>query len=297
VDEDDDFTAYVAARRPRLVRTAVLLGCPVADAEDLVQTALSRCLRSWRRVARADNRDAYVNRVLVNSLRDARARRWNGELPTDVLPDAAQADADIAAGLVVRRALATLNPEHREVLVLALTGVPGGNRDAVDPVAPVRPGPSATSDSPATPRRQSELPAAHARAATDFVDWVRGTYAKGTSPFAEGPVALLLGGGRVGTTDALGPDAWTFRCQGGYAGRDCPVFLDPHMFEQDVDLEAGVADVLCAPVGVGLPPRVQTAEAVSITPAESDCTTGYAVTLWVDEDDRIFAVGLQLAEP
>jgi DNA-directed RNA polymerase specialized sigma24 family protein len=69
---DGDFTAYVAARRPRLVRTAVLLGCPESDAEDIVQTALARCLRSWRRVAKADNRDAYVNKVLVNSLQRRR---------------------------------------------------------------------------------------------------------------------------------------------------------------------------------------------------------------------------------
>jgi hypothetical protein len=39
-----DFSEYVAARRPTLVRTAVLLGCPSPDAEDVVQTAL---LRSW----------------------------------------------------------------------------------------------------------------------------------------------------------------------------------------------------------------------------------------------------------
>lgn len=115
---DGDFTAYVAARRPRLVRTAVLLGCPTADAEDIVQTALTHCLRSWKRVARADNRDAYVNRVLVNVLHDARARRWNGELPTQHLPERPSADEDVAAGLVVRRALATLADEHREVLVL-----------------------------------------------------------------------------------------------------------------------------------------------------------------------------------
>ncbi|GAA3670520.1 hypothetical protein GCM10022237_32880 [Nocardioides ginsengisoli] len=38
-----DFSAYVAARRPRLVRTAVLLGVPAADAEDVVQSALLRC--------------------------------------------------------------------------------------------------------------------------------------------------------------------------------------------------------------------------------------------------------------
>ncbi|RHW27368.1 hypothetical protein D0Z08_09455 [Nocardioides immobilis] len=90
-----DFTTYVAERRTRLVRTAVLLGCPRADAEDIVQAALLKCYGSWRRVARADHPDAYVHRVLVATLADARARRWNGELPTETLPDEAQAnDAD-----------------------------------------------------------------------------------------------------------------------------------------------------------------------------------------------------------
>lgn len=115
-----DFTTYVAARRTRLVRTAVLLGCPRADAEDLVQTALLRCYRSWRRVARADHPDAYVHRVLVTTLADARARRWHGELPTENLPEQSEeSDPDRwAAGIAVRRALAGLSPEHREVLVL-----------------------------------------------------------------------------------------------------------------------------------------------------------------------------------
>jgi DNA-directed RNA polymerase specialized sigma24 family protein len=61
--DHSDFSAYVAARRTTLVRTAVLLGCPVTDAEDLVQIALGKCLRSWPRVIRADNRDAYVHRM------------------------------------------------------------------------------------------------------------------------------------------------------------------------------------------------------------------------------------------
>ena len=112
-----DFTTYVAQRRTRLVRTAVLLGCPRADAEDIVQTALLKCYRSWRRVARADRPDAYVHRVLVTTLADARARRWHGELPTENLPEEAD-DLDPTGGIAVRRALAALSPEHREVLVL-----------------------------------------------------------------------------------------------------------------------------------------------------------------------------------
>ncbi|WP_418057667.1 SigE family RNA polymerase sigma factor [Pimelobacter simplex] len=113
-----DFTAYVADRRPRLVRTAVLLGCPAADAEDVVQSALLKCFRSWRRVTAADRPDAYVHRVLVTTLYDARQRRWNGELPTATLPDGPAEDLAWAEGIAVRRALAALSPEHREVLVL-----------------------------------------------------------------------------------------------------------------------------------------------------------------------------------
>lgn len=114
-----DFTTYVARRRTRLVRTAVLLGCPQPDAEDVVQAALLKCYRSWRRVARADRPDAYVHRVLVTTLADARARRWVGEQPTEELPEPLDtADPDWASGIAVRRALAALSPEHREVLVL-----------------------------------------------------------------------------------------------------------------------------------------------------------------------------------
>ncbi|WP_243059549.1 SigE family RNA polymerase sigma factor [Nocardioides sp. SR21] len=113
-----EFSEYVAARRPTLVRTAVLLGCPQAEAEDVVQITLLRCFRSWRRVVSAGQPEAYVYRVLVNVLHDARARRWNGELPTDTLPERPADDADLATGLAVRRALAAMSPEHREVLVL-----------------------------------------------------------------------------------------------------------------------------------------------------------------------------------
>lgn len=113
----DDFTAYVAARRPRLVRTAVLLGCPVSDAEDLVQTALAKAHRSWRRVQLAEDPDAYVTRILLNTLRDRHRRRWRGEIPTADLPDTFTSP-DITDGLVVRRALAGLRAEHRDVLVL-----------------------------------------------------------------------------------------------------------------------------------------------------------------------------------
>ncbi|MGH3347684.1 MAG: SigE family RNA polymerase sigma factor [Nocardioides sp.] len=112
-----EYAEYVAARRTALVRSAVLLGCPERDAEDVVQAALLRCFRHWRRVQRADRPDAYVYRVLVNTLRDDRARRWHGETPTADVPDVA-VPADHITGLAVRQVLARMPPEQRDVLVL-----------------------------------------------------------------------------------------------------------------------------------------------------------------------------------
>lgn len=112
-----DFSDYVSAHRTKLVRSAVLLGCALPEAEDVVQTALLRCYRSWARVQQADNPEAYVYTALVNTLRDAQARHWRKEVPTEDLPDRPD-ESDLSSPLAVRRALADLSREHREVLVL-----------------------------------------------------------------------------------------------------------------------------------------------------------------------------------
>ena len=114
-----DYSEYAAARRPALVRAAVLLGCPRGDAEDLVQTVLAKAFRSWRRVERAEQPDAYVYTILLHAWRDARRRR--PDLPLDDLSDLA-VEGDhaerTATGIAVRQALARMKPDHREVLVL-----------------------------------------------------------------------------------------------------------------------------------------------------------------------------------
>ena len=112
-----EFEEYVAARRAALIRSAVLLGCPERDAEDVVQSALLRCYRHWRKVRRADRPDAYVYRVLVNTLRDERSRRWHGETPTLEMPEGV-IDVDHATGLAVRAVLARMPAQQREILVL-----------------------------------------------------------------------------------------------------------------------------------------------------------------------------------
>lgn len=120
MDRDEDFSAYAAARWGNLVRSAVVLGCTLDEAPDLVQTTLLRCYTSWAKVQRADNRDAYVYKVLLNCHRDSRRRRWWGERPTEELPDDGTPDstARIDAADAVRRALADLSKANREVVVL-----------------------------------------------------------------------------------------------------------------------------------------------------------------------------------
>lgn len=117
---DTDFTEYVHARWARLVRSAVLLGCSEPEAEDVVQTALERCLLNWRKVQRADNRDAYVHRILVNTFTSSRRRRWHTERPVAAVPDGpgpVETDSVDEADAVLR-ALELLPAEQRNVVVL-----------------------------------------------------------------------------------------------------------------------------------------------------------------------------------
>jgi RNA polymerase sigma-70 factor (sigma-E family) len=132
MDREADFTAYAAARWPTLVRSAVFLGCGVEEAQDLVQTTLLRCFTAWSRVERADNRDAYVYRVLLNCHRDSRRRRWWGERPSDDLHEAPTADTSeqIAVADAVQRALGDLSQVNREVVVLRYYGRLGEQQTA-----------------------------------------------------------------------------------------------------------------------------------------------------------------------
>ncbi|GAA5147997.1 SigE family RNA polymerase sigma factor [Nocardioides marinquilinus] len=116
------FDEFVAARWTRLVRSAVLLGADVHAAEDVVQVALAKCHRRWTRVTRADDVDAYVHRVLINTLLDSRRRRWWGETPTEALPEAGRSVDDVAGAVAesdaMRGALLRLPLGQREVVVL-----------------------------------------------------------------------------------------------------------------------------------------------------------------------------------
>lgn len=117
-----DFQNYVTQRTGRLLRLAYLLSGDAHTAEDLVQEALSRCHRRWDRVSGAADPDAYVRRVLVNQHHSWRRRRSSSELSVDPgrLPSGVTADGQdgVAARDLMRRALRTLPPSQRTVLVL-----------------------------------------------------------------------------------------------------------------------------------------------------------------------------------
>ena len=116
--DEETFGRYVMGAYPGLLRRARLLVGDHGHAEDLVQVSLELLYAHWRRVRQPD---AYVRTVMARKVIGLRARRWNNELPTDPLPEAAaEADSVNAFELnaSVRQALTALPAEQRAVLVL-----------------------------------------------------------------------------------------------------------------------------------------------------------------------------------
>ena len=87
-DKDAEFSEYMAARQPSLLRTAYLLTGDRHTAEDLVQTALAKLYLSWDKVQRQDSLDGYVRRILVNEHNSLWRRAWKRrETTTSEVPD------------------------------------------------------------------------------------------------------------------------------------------------------------------------------------------------------------------
>jgi RNA polymerase sigma-70 factor (sigma-E family) len=118
---DEEFVAYVAARRPALRRTAYLLSGDWHRAEDLAQAALARLYVRWPSVQRRAAVDAYARQVLLRLYLDERRLRSWAEVPVaDPEPAGAVADPALPAvdRLDLMAALARLPARQRAVLVL-----------------------------------------------------------------------------------------------------------------------------------------------------------------------------------
>jgi RNA polymerase sigma-70 factor (sigma-E family) len=115
-----EFSEYVAARGPTLLRMAYLLTGNHADAEDLLQTALAKTYLAWGNIVDKSALDGYVRRVLVNTRTSWWRRRRVDEYPTWELPDEPYADGSGHHALhdALWTALARLPRRQRAMIVL-----------------------------------------------------------------------------------------------------------------------------------------------------------------------------------
>src|SRR3954469_17611728 len=117
------FTAYVRTKGPTLLRTARALTPNPADAEDLLQTALTKTYLAWDRIDDHRAVDGYVRRTLVNTRTSQWRKRKVDEFSTDELPEPAPGGGpDLTEQQAQRdallRAIARLPPRQRAMVVL-----------------------------------------------------------------------------------------------------------------------------------------------------------------------------------
>ena len=117
---DADFRDFVRTRGRALLRSAYLLTGNLADAEDLVQSALAKTYLAWERIQDRKALDGYVRRAIVNTHISWWRRRRVDEYPTDEIPDQPAADTSGNSELhdTLQRALNRLPQRMRAAVVL-----------------------------------------------------------------------------------------------------------------------------------------------------------------------------------
>ncbi|QNP71695.1 SigE family RNA polymerase sigma factor [Streptomyces roseirectus] len=81
------FASYVQDRQPVLLRTARSLTANPCDAEDLLQTALTKTYVAWDRIEDHRALDGYVRRALLNTRTSQWRKRKVDEFTCDELPE------------------------------------------------------------------------------------------------------------------------------------------------------------------------------------------------------------------
>lgn len=117
---DEAFQHFVAHRSAALLRTAFLLTGDRAAAEDLLQTALLKTYRHWRRLDNRDDPVAFVRKVMVTTNVSWLRRRQSTEQVVAVLPERLAPDEHdtVSERDQVWQALRRLPPRMRAVIVL-----------------------------------------------------------------------------------------------------------------------------------------------------------------------------------
>jgi RNA polymerase sigma-70 factor (sigma-E family) len=105
-----DFEAYVAERRPALLRWARAVAGDPHTAEDLLQASLVRVLPRWESIREGAAADAYVRRTITRQYVSWQRQPWRRDEvvssslpePATSLPDHADPrDAEVVWGLVL----------------------------------------------------------------------------------------------------------------------------------------------------------------------------------------------------
>jgi RNA polymerase sigma-70 factor (sigma-E family) len=118
---EDEFREYVMARGPALLRAANQLTGHPLDAEDLLQSALTKTYLAWDRIEDRGALDGYVRRAMVNINISQWRRRKLEEYPSDELPETVSAEPAVAfteAHEALEQALRELPERMRAAIVL-----------------------------------------------------------------------------------------------------------------------------------------------------------------------------------
>jgi RNA polymerase sigma-70 factor (sigma-E family) len=119
VRRDEEFGEYVAARLGSLRRTAYLLCQDWQQADDLVQTTVTKLYVHWGRARAVEHTDAYVRAILVRQFFTERRAGWARLVSLrPSIPEAVSPAADVDGALDVREALNAVPPRQRATLVL-----------------------------------------------------------------------------------------------------------------------------------------------------------------------------------
>ncbi|KQY56573.1 MULTISPECIES: SigE family RNA polymerase sigma factor [unclassified Nocardioides] len=119
--KDAEFSSWMAARQPALLRTAYLLTGEHHGAEDLVQQTLAKVYLTWDKVRQRDAIDGYARRIMVNENNSLWRRAWKKrETVSDEVPEWIPAhDAyDEGQGSALWNLVQTLPRKQRAAVVL-----------------------------------------------------------------------------------------------------------------------------------------------------------------------------------
>jgi RNA polymerase sigma-70 factor, ECF subfamily len=127
LNDSADLRAEMVAMLPRLRRFSIGLAGNVADADDLLQTALEKALVKISQFERGTRLDSWLFRIIQTTWIDSRRRAYRREVGMEAavietLPSAAPSDeGETRYALAdVQKALARLPDEQRSTVILVL---------------------------------------------------------------------------------------------------------------------------------------------------------------------------------